>query len=163
MACSLCRGEIYGPCPGCSAGRRSPLSDAAFQAKLARIREAGAERLQAAALRDEADIWLGPEAQPKPRADALAADVRPAVGLALAPVRDLGGEREAEPQAALTGYNRALSDSLKAAKKLLDQLSQEHGPSVFAVLAAVEEGLAENAELLGRHVSGVDIIRRGRV
>ena len=168
MACSLCRGEIYGPCPGCSAGRRSPLSDADFQAKLARIREAGAERLQAAALRDEASVWLGPETEAEENATSITADTGAAglsrlaeklgaygdgrmpirgdhTGRPLAAARRVGGERQAEAR----GYRRALDASLQAAHQSLKEIGEQSGLTVADVLRLAHEALAENRDRLG--------------
>lgn len=105
----------------------------------------------------------GNQRQPEPRSGALAADVRPAVGLPCTPVRDVRPHSEAEAAACVTGYDRALADSLKGAEKILDKLAKDHWPLV-ALVAHLKERLAEDSGRLGWSFSGDDLLREvGRV
>ena len=79
-------------------------------------------------------------------------------GLPLAPVRVVRGHSDAEAAACVVGYNRALADSLKSAKQILDQLAEENWPLV-ALVAHLKERLAEGSGRLGWSFSGDDLLR----
>lgn len=70
------------------------------------------------------------------------------------PIREGGSRRKAQAPV-VRSYDRALADSLEAAKEVLDELAEQHGPVGVGLLRVVEQRLAANRWRLGQ-----DVIRR---
>lgn len=94
------------------------------------------------------DACKGKEAHREPSPPTPPANVHDrhhGAGPAVAAVRDVGAERQAE----LRGYDLALAHSLQAADHLLQEVAKQRDISVADVFALIGEGLAENRKRLG--------------
>ena len=121
MACAICKGRH---CLAC---------EDAFAAKITGILARGAVEIALA------------ERESKPHASTPSGDV----GDGSASVRDPSTGMPIAQAPVVRSYDRALADSLEAAKEVLDELAEQHGPVGVGLLRVVEQRLAANRRRLG--------------
>lgn len=140
MACALCSGQLFGPCPGCGGGSHVSAGGHVEAEEHAQTVSARSTQLWRVA-EIEADGTL--------RVQGFTSGGVAVVERTFARV-PLGTEPPL--RTCPRSYDRALADSLQAAEKILEECAQKHGRSSFDVLIEVRKGLAENRVRLGATV-----------